>query len=344
MQSQYQPRSGVHYLLLYALLFSLMGVCVKLLAHLPSQQIVAVRMLFMLVTTWTMLRAHKVSVLGVTNRKLLLLRGVTGTLALSCCFYAMAHMPIAEAILIQNTTPVFTGLLAAIFLRERRHWSVALTTAVSMLGVLVMTRPGIIFGEAHARMDVWPVLAAVGGAVFTASSFVIIRRIGQEEHPLTVTFTVPLVGVLLTVPASIGSWVMPTGGEWAVLGLLGIVSQLSQMALAVGIRREPVARVTNLTHAQLVFATIWGALLFNEYPDTWTLVGAVIVVGASVLTVFLARHEQAQPMFDGNTTDNRMVEMTTLVPEPSEPGDDSIPRVTVAEVSAARSPPSTPWD
>ncbi len=338
MQSQYQPRSGVHFLLLYAFLFSLMGVCVKLVAHLPSQQVVAARMVFMLVTTYAMLRAHKVSALGVVNKKLLLLRGLTGTLALNCCFYAMAHMPIAEAILIQNTTPVFTGLLAAIFLHERRHWSVALTTGVSMVGVLIMTRPEVVFGEAHARMDLWPVVAAVGGAVFTASSFVIIRRIGQQEHSLTVTFTVPFVGVLLTVPVSATNWVMPTTGEWAILGILGLVSQLSQMALAVGIRREPVARVTNLTHAQLVFATIWGALLFNEYPDTWTLVGATVVVSASILTVILARNDHQPPEFDSNNTGTRTLPMQTLVVEPTEPGEDSIPRAVAAELSGARTP------
>lgn len=343
MQSQYQPRSGVHYLLLYALLFSLMGVCVKLVANLPSQLIVSARIVVTLVATAGLLFARRVPMLGEKqNRKLLLLRGLTGTLALNCYFYSMAKMPIAEAILIQNTTPVFTGLLAAIFLRERRHWSVGLTTAISLVGVLIMTRPDFIFGESHARTDLLPVMCAIAGAIFTASSFVIIRRLGSSEHPLVVVYYTPLVGLFLTLPFTVNGFVMPSGGEWAILGLLGVVTQLGQMALSVGIRREPVARVTNLTHAQLVFATIWGALLFNEYPDLWTLVGAGVVVGASVLTVFMARYEQRAPMFDGNTTENRMVPVQTLIAEPTEPGDDAMPQLATNELAPAR--PSTPWE
>ncbi|MEZ0313222.1 MAG: DMT family transporter [Myxococcota bacterium] len=340
MQSQYQPRSGVHYLLLYAFLFSLMGVCVKLVAHLPSQLIVSARIVVTLVATASLLGLKRVPVLG-NNRKTLILRGITGTLALNCYFYAMAHMPIAEAILIQNTTPVFTGLLAAVFLRERRHWSVGLTTVASLVGVLIMTRPETIFGASQARMDLLPVVCALAGAIFTASSFVIIRRLGTNEHPLVVVFYTPLVGVFLTLPFTVNGFVMPSAREWIVLGVLGIITQLGQMALSVGIRREPVARVTNLTHAQLVFATIWGALLFNEYPDGWTLIGATVVVGASVITVLAARADNSGPSPGdfATTTSERMSSLQALVPEPSET-DEPRPRHSAAELSQARTPTS----
>jgi drug/metabolite transporter (DMT)-like permease len=217
-------------------------------------------------------------------------RGLVGFISLSCTYYAVVHLPLAEATVIQYTNPVFTALLAAPVLGEALHASEVLLAAVGLSGVLIVARPPFLRG-AEAGLDPLAVSVGLVGALFSAGAYVMVRRLRREE-PLLIVFYFALVSALGSAPAVIASFVLPRGPEWGVLLAVGVTTHLGQVFLTLGLRRERAGRATAVGYLQIVFATLWGVLFFAEVPDLWTFAGAAVIV---VSTVALSRLHHAPP-------------------------------------------------
>lgn len=275
-----------------AFFFSLMSLLVKLAGNrLPSQEIVLVRGVITLGLSYWLIRRAAISPWG-TRRGLLLFRGLSGFAALSCFYYSLTHLPLAEATVIQYLNPIFTALLAAWFLRERAGWVVVLGATLGLIGTTLVARPAVFFGGLAAPLALGPVVIALAGAVFSAVAYVTVRRLGATEHPLVTVFYFPLVTVPATLPFLAGGWVWPTAAEWLVLLGVGVTTQVGQVYLTQGLMLEPAGRATTVAYTQILFAAVWGALVFADYPDVWLAAGAVLVM-AGTLVVAVSRRERA---------------------------------------------------
>lgn len=268
-----------------AFFFSLMSLGVKLSGErLPFQQVVLFRAAVALVLSWWMLRRERLSPWG-TQRGLLALRGVTGTLALCCFFWALLHLPLAEATVLQYLNPVFTALLAALVLREPLELREGLSVLGSLAGLLLVARPSFLFGMGAAPLDPWACAVAVAGALFSACSYVTVRRIGHAEHPLVIVFWFPLLATPVSLPLALPVWQWPTPREWLLLLGVGVVTQVAQLFMTRGLQREPAARASAVSYLQIVFAAAWGLLVLGEVPDARTALGATLIVGSTLLLV-----------------------------------------------------------
>lgn len=264
-----------------ALAFSVMSLLVKWAGEtMPTMQVVLARSVVVLAIAWGLLRLRGEPRWG-RRRGLLVLRGLLGFVALSCFYYAVIRLPLADATVIQYTNPVFTALLAGVLLAERlRRVEVALVL-LSLGGVVIMTRPTFLFGGEAAALD--PVAAAVGlgGAVFSASAYVAVRALGSTEEPLVVVFYFALVSAVLSLPLVLRGGVRPDGTGWLVLAGVGVSTYLGQVWLTEGLQRERAGRAMAVGYLQIVFAAFWGLVVFAEVPDRWTLAGAVLVVACT---------------------------------------------------------------
>jgi len=279
---------GVLYMLGSALAFSVMSVMVKLAGQrLPSQEIVLARAVVSLVLSYGLLRAAGIPIWGV-QRGLLLLRGLSGFLGLSCVFYSLTHLPLADATVIQYLHPTFTAFFAAIFLGEALRSSILFASFLSLLGVVLVAKPSVLLGGDVGSLPPLALMAAVGGAFFSGCSYVIVRKLSAREHPLVIVLYFPLVSVPLTIPTIGSNFVMPQGWEWILLVGVGCATQAGQVWLTRGLQTLPAARATAISYSQVVFATLWGILFFAEIPDLWTGVGAALIVGGT-LAVSLRR-------------------------------------------------------
>ncbi|NIP80721.1 MAG: EamA family transporter [Gemmatimonadetes bacterium] len=212
------------------------------------------------------------------RRGLLLLRGVLGYVALSSFFYALTHLPLADATVIQYTNPVFTALLAVVLLGEslrRRDLGLAL---LSLAGVVLMTRPGFLFGGLDERLDPFAVAIALAGALFSAAAYVTVRRLGRTEDPVVIVFWFAMIATLASIPFTAADAVMPSPLEWLLLLAIGGVTQVGQVLMTRGLRAERAGRAMAVAYMQIVFAAVWGALFFAELPDAWGLAGALLIV------------------------------------------------------------------
>ncbi|QPN68626.1 DMT family transporter [Synechococcus sp. CBW1006] len=276
-------------MLLSALSFSLMGVCVKQVgARIPAAEVVLARALLSVALSWWLLRRADIDPWG-RRRGLLIVRGAIGTLALLCVYAALAALPLASATVLQYLYPTFTALLAWLALGERIGRRVLAAMAVGWLGVLLVAQPAALLGgmgrASAPSLPLIPVLIALAGALCTALAYVSVRQLGRSEHPLVIVFYFPLVAVPLSLPLVALDPVMPTPVELLWLVGVGLFTQLGQVWLTRGLTALPAAKATAISYAQVVFAGLWGWLIFQEGIDGWTLLGAVLVLLATLLSL-----------------------------------------------------------
>lgn len=271
------------------LFFSAMSVFAKIAGqHLPTMELVLARVVVTFVMSWWVLRAMSISPWG-NNRRLLFARGVCGFMGLSCYFYALSHLPIADATVIQFCNPVLTAIIAAAVLRERLSGLDLFAAVCAMTGVVLVAQPTFLFPTGES-LDLVAVGVATVGTVFSALAYVIIRRLGETEDPMVVVFYFPLVTGPASLPIlAVEGLVMPTPSEWLLLLGIGVCAQFGQIQMTKGFKLEPAARASAVTYLQIVLAYTWGILFFSEIPNRLSLLGAGLVL-AGVIGVARQRH------------------------------------------------------
>jgi drug/metabolite transporter (DMT)-like permease len=276
---------GLRYMAAAAFFFSVMSLLVKLAGQrLPTMEVVLVRSFITLALSYAVLRRAGIPLWG-TDRRLLVVRGMLGFVALSCFYYALIHLPIADATVIQYTNPVFTVLIAAVVLAERVGRREITLALVSLGGVVMIARPTFLFGGNGAALPPLAVGVALAGAIFSAAAYVTVRRLGRTEQAMVIVFYFSLISTILSFPMMIPVYVHPAGSEWLVLLGVGVTTQLGQVCLTHGLKRERAGRAMNVGYLQIVFATLWGVIIFAEIPDRWTLAGALVIVATTWLLV-----------------------------------------------------------
>lgn len=273
---------GLRFAAAGALCFSLMSALAKLLGQsLPTQEIILARGLVVASLSAFSLRRAGISPWG-RERILLLIRGLLGYGALSCFLWAVVRIPLAETTVIHFTNPVFTALLAAVFLGELLQWKELTLTLTALGGVLFIARPSFLFGEASG-LDPLAVGVALLGAILSAGAYVMTRRLTRTNDPLVIVFAFAAVTVLASLPATIPVFVMPRGGQWLFLLGVGLATQGGQVFVTRALQMEKAGRAMTVGYLQIVFATVWGLFLFSEVPDGWTGLGALTIIASTLL-------------------------------------------------------------
>lgn len=268
---------GIRYMAAGALAFSVMSLLVKIAGQrLPSQQVVLVRAVITLALSYWAVRRAGHAPWG-HDRPRLVLRGLLGFVALSGFYYAVIHLPLADATVIQYTNPVFAALIAVPVLSERLRWREVAALVVCMTGVLVVTRPSFLFGEG-SRLAGAAVAMGLLGAVGSGSAYVTVRRLRETETPEVIVFYFAIVSVVCSLPFALPAALWPTPLEWLVLLGVGVATQIGQVSITRGLHLERAGRATAVGYLQVVFAALWGVLFFRETPDTATLAGAALIL------------------------------------------------------------------
>lgn len=282
--SDTDEQRGVGMLVLGALGFSVMSVCVKLAGKdLPVAMLVLARGVVTLALSASWVLHRGISPFG-NNKKLLVLRGVLGTGGLACFFYAVANLPLAEATVIHYLNPILTTIVALLFLGEVVDRRLVIAILASVAGTVLVTRPAALFG-AGAQLPTLAVAAALGGAVFSAFAYVTVRRLRLSDDPHVIVLYFPIVAVPATLPFAIAHWKSPSAQGWLLMLGLGVATQVSQVLLTKGLALVPAGRATTVGYVQIVFAAVWGVVLFGEIPSLLTLAGGALVV-AGVLALW----------------------------------------------------------
>jgi drug/metabolite transporter (DMT)-like permease len=275
---------GALWLTLSALLFTTMSALVKSLgAHLDSFQLAFFRAVFGFLLILPFALAKGPGIFRTTRLREHISRGVCGSIGMTCGFYALTHLSLAEATAIGFTKPLFLIVLAALILHETvraRRWS---ATAVGFLGVLIMLRPDDGVLEPAA-------LVGLLGALAAATVSLLIKRLSSSEHPLTIMVYLGAVSILTTAPLAALVWQAPTPVELFAMLLAAALASSAQICMIQGFHVGEARALAPLEYLKLPVAALYGYFLFAELPDLYTFLGALLIA----LSTLYISHREAQ--------------------------------------------------
>ena len=274
-------------MLISALAFALMAALVKEAGQLgiPLLRIIFVRALVSVVLSLIDIGRSRVHPLG--NRKALLFaRGFSGFLALTGVFYALFHLSMAQATVLQYLHPVFTALLAFLFLAERPTTATLACIALSLLGLACMVVPYWTASDTTTA-PLWPVIAGLGGAFGSGVAYTLVRKLVITEHPSVIVLYFPLICVPAALLLGGADFIWPTVAGWWVLLGVGCFTQLGQLTLTKAMQLDAASRVTSLSYVQIIFAAIIGWLAFGEIPTRATLLGGGLILLGAIVSAWM---------------------------------------------------------
>ncbi|MEM8838946.1 MAG: DMT family transporter, partial [Pseudomonadota bacterium] len=246
-------------------------------------EILFFRQLFMVILVAPVIYHGLPGSLRTKSPSLQALRVVFATLAMTLGFSAFIHLPLAEATAIGFSKALFITVLAILFLKETvgiRRW---MAVIVGFVGVLLMIWPPGGWSDLSG-VNIWS-LAALGGAAAAGLVMVVIRRLTQIDQKITILSYQALFVGLLMIPPTLYYWVTPTLEEWFWLAVLGVVSVGAQACNINAYKDGEATAVSSIDYSRLVYAALLGFLLFEEIPQINTLVGASIIIAASLYTL-----------------------------------------------------------
>ncbi|HKZ32356.1 MAG TPA: DMT family transporter [Vicinamibacteria bacterium] len=285
MTSAPEPRSelrrGALLMAVSALLFASMAAMVSLAAReLANAPIVFFRHFIMLVFLLPWLVRQGRRALQTDDLGGHLVRGLAGVAAVACYFYAIARLRLADAVLLNQSMPLFIPLVERAWLGERipsRLWGVLL---LGFAGLLLILRPGSGVFEPAA-------LVGLGSAVLASIAQVGIRRLTRTEPVTRIVFYFGLVASVVALPPAAYWWTSPSAKTWAILLLMGIFATVGQFTLTRAYVHAPAAHVGPFLYAGPVFAGLLDWLIWGRLPDALFVAGAVVVIASATLALRL---------------------------------------------------------
>ena len=210
---------------------------------------------------------------------LVAIRAIIGTLSLVTTFYAYSLMPMADATALLFTASLFIPVLGVIFLKESvgpYRWA---AVAMGFIGVVIMAHPS---GEVYT----FGIMVALFAALLHATLQIILRYLGRFESPETISFYFFVIGVFLTALALPFIAVRPTMAEVPLLVGIGLSGAAAQWLLSYAFRNAKVAVVTVFNYSSIVWATLFGWMIWNEWPLPTVITGAAIVIASNILMIW----------------------------------------------------------
>lgn len=200
-----------------------------------------------------------------------------------CGFYAFATLPLAQAYAMLFAMPLFVTLLSVPVLGERIGWYRGAAVVIGLAGVLVVLRPGgSAVGLGHA--------AALAAAISASVAAIVVRRIGRDERNV-VLLLLPMLGSLIVISVLMPFHYrpMPIGdlGAMALISLLGFVAL---NCLIAAYKAGEAIVVSAMQYSQVVWAALFGYLIFDDWPDGYTIAGASLVIASGLVILFRERH------------------------------------------------------
>jgi len=272
------PRAALA-ITLAALMFASMGVAIRYASNtLPSEVLVFLRNSFGLLFLLPWLYHSGIRSLKTNRLSGHITRSVTGLAAMYCFFYAIANLPLAEAVLLNFSSPIFTAIIAIIWLGEKASRKLLLTIVIGFAGICLILKPGI---------GILSTAALVGliSAIFAAMAMVTIRDLSKTEPTRRIVFYFSVTATLISAIPMFWYWQTPDLKPLLAMVFAGFSATMGQLLLTHGYSLAPAAKVSPYSYNTILFAAIYGWIFWSETPDILTLLGALLIICAGIITL-----------------------------------------------------------
>ncbi|WP_130859430.1 DMT family transporter [Gracilibacillus phocaeensis] len=276
---------GILLLLLSALGFSLMAVFVKLSGDVPTIQKTLFRNAVSMVIAFGFVVYHKERLFGKKeNQKHLLLRSALGMMGVLLNYYAIDHLVLSDADMLNKMSPFITIIFAAIFLKEYVLRFQIVSVIIAFLGTLFIIKP--VFD-----LDMIPYIAGILSAVFAGGAYTVLRVLGNKEQFYTVVFYFSTFSTVILLPIVLFLYQPMTPQQWIYLLAAGVFATVGQFGITVAYKFAPAKEISIFFYSTVVYSGIFSIVLFGQIPDFWSILGYIAIFGAS-LYMFLRNNRE----------------------------------------------------
>ncbi|MCQ2464123.1 MAG: DMT family transporter [Oscillospiraceae bacterium] len=266
-------KKGVLYIILSAFCFALMNLFIRLTGDVPTMQKCFFRNLFALfIAVFTLWRAGIPFRPGKGNIKYLVIRSLSGGLGMMCNFYAVDHMAISDASMLNKLSPFFAVVFSAWILKEkanRYEWGAVIT---AFIGMLFVVKPSF-------SLEALPAFAGVAGGLGAGIAYAFVRKLGMrgENSMIVVAFFSGFTTLMLT-PNIILNYSPMTARQWIFLILTGLAAAGGQIGITSAYSKAPAKEISVYDFSIVIFAAVLGFIFLGQIPDWLSVIGYVIII------------------------------------------------------------------
>ncbi len=273
-------------MILAGLMFVGMAVSVRYLdSGLPVTQSAFIRYAFGLLIIAPLIMRVRFLQMDRSVYGLYLARGLIHGLGVLLWFFAVTRIPVSEVIAIGYSTPIFVALGAIVFFGERIRFRRAMAIVVGFLGMLVILRPGLIEISAGS-------LAQMVAAPCFAFSYLLTKHLTRRENPENIIVMLTVCCFLILMPNALIEWQTPSLKDLTWLFIVAVLATAGHYFMTRALASSPLTVTQPFIFLQLVWATVFGYLIFSEVPDAWVIMGGSMIVAA---ISYLVHRESVSP-------------------------------------------------
>ncbi|MEG9295449.1 DMT family transporter [Mangrovibacillus sp. Mu-81] len=277
---------GIFLLLLSAFGFSMMAALVKLSGDVPTIQKTFFRNFVSAIIAFGFVKYHGERLFGKKeNQKLLLLRSSLGAAGIVLFFYAIDHLVLSDADMLNKLSPFLTIIFASIFLKERARTFQITAIIIAFIGTLFIIKPAFSY-------ETIPYVAGLLSAVFAAGAYTVLRVLGTKEKFYTVVFYFSFFTTVILLPFVLAFYEPMSVKQWVYLLGAGFFATIGQFGITIAYKFAPAKEISIFFYSTVVYSALISIFLFGQIPDIWSIIGYIIIFGAS-LYMFLKNNKEA---------------------------------------------------
>ena len=269
-------KKGILFILSAAFFFSLMTVFVRLSGDVPTMQKAFFRnIVAAFLAAFILMRSGEKFYIPRTSLLDMFLRCSIGTMGILCNFWAVDHMRIADANILNKLSPFFAILMSIFILKERPNRVEWLSVLLAFIGAAFVAKPG-------AGIASFPALVAILGGFTAGTAYTYVRKLGLSgvKGPVIV-FSFSVFSTLILLPNILLNYHPMSVKQFIFLVLAGCSAAFAQLSVTAAYQNAPARDISVFDYSQVVYAAMFGFLLWGEIPDAWSFLGYAIIIGTA---------------------------------------------------------------
>ena len=285
---------AIGFILLSALGFALMSAFVRLAGDLPFTQKSFFRNAVAMIVAAAMLRREGIGFRWEKgNLPRLLARSICGTLGIFCNYYAIDHLVLADANILNKMSPFFAILFSLVLLKERANLFQYLMVLVAFGGSMLVIKPGF-------SAEAFPAFIGLLGGIGAGAAYTFVRSLSQrKEKSARIVFFFSAFSTLVTLPFLLLDYHPMTWQQLACLIAAGLSATLGQFGVTLAYSFAPAKEISVFDYAQVLFTALFGFFLFGQTPDLLSVAGYLVICGVSVVTFLYNRAAESREQARG---------------------------------------------
>ena len=269
-----------------ALLFSVMGICIRYASHsVDNYTIVFFRNVVGLILFLPFIFKQGTGFVKTEKLWMHTWRSIVGLAAMYGFFYAIAHLKLSNAMVFTYSSPIFIPVIAWLFLKEKITIAMICAAVLGFIGVFCVAKP-------DQGLLNWISVIGIASSLLASMAFVTVRALTQTEPPERIVFYFCLIGSALSVIPMFWVWRPYHLQELLFLIGAGILANISQIFMSHAYRLAPAGQIAPVNYMAIIFAGVWGFLLWNEVPDLYSVIGFCIILLAILLCSPLTQRQK----------------------------------------------------